>query len=213
MLSNSYPYLSSFLSALSRFVQPPYNSSISSLNVAAHYDICNEMFTTFLSPDMAYSCPIWDFSQAGETLEAAQMRKLHHVIRLADIQSTDHVLEIGTGWGSFAIEAIRTTDCRLASMTLSQDQKAEAEKRIALKGLQDKIELLLCDYRALKTPDVLYDKVVSLEMVEHVGPEYLETYFGVIDRVLKAEGGIAVVQSTTIAESVSVPNHLIRCDT
>lgn len=163
------------------------------------------MFESFLSADMTYSCPIWSQNpiDEGESLESAQLRKLHHIIRTADIQPTDHVLEIGTGWGSFAIEAVRSTGCTVTSITLSKDQKMTAEERIDAEGLSDKIEVLLCDYRELPTPGTLYDKVVSIEMVEHVGPQYLETYFGVVDWLLKPDSGMAVFQSTTLPESVS----------
>ena len=190
---------------MSGWLHPVNNPSNACLNVAAHYDVCNEMFESFLSPDMTYSCPIWNklSPDDDESLENAQLRKLHHIISAAKIQPTDHVLEIGTGWGSFAIEAVRTTGCTVTSMTLSKDQKATAEDRIAAEGFSDRIEVLLCDYRQIPVPNELYDKVVSIEMVEHVGPRYLETYFGAIDRLLKPDHGIAVFQSTTMPESVS----------
>jgi cyclopropane-fatty-acyl-phospholipid synthase len=177
--------------------------SNSLLNVSAHYDISNEMFAAFLSDDMTYSCPIWKLQSSTdedeETLEAAQMTKLNRFIDGAHIKPSDHVLEIGTGWGSFAIEAVRQTGCRVTSLTLSIEQKALAEKRIAAAGFTDNIEVLLMDYRALPTPRLLYDKVISIEMLEAVGREYLETYFGCIHRLLKKDG-IAVFQCITMPE-------------
>lgn len=167
------------------------------------------MFAAFLSPDMTYSCPIWlqksDPRSSEETLEQAQMRKLRRFITNARIKQDDHVLEIGTGWGSFAILAVKETGCRVTSLTLSTEQKALAEQRIAEAGLTDRIEVLLCDYRALPTPrdGKLYDKVVSIEMLEAVGKEYLDTYFQCIDKLLKPEGGVAVFQCITMPESVS----------
>jgi cyclopropane-fatty-acyl-phospholipid synthase len=167
------------------------------------------MFAAFLSPDMTYSCPIWlpksDPRSAEETLEQAQMRKLRRFITNAKIKKDDHVLEIGTGWGSFAILAVRETGCRVTSLTLSIEQKALAEERIAEAGFTDRIEVLLCDYRALPTPrdGKLYDKVVSIEMLEAVGKEYLATYFQCVDKLLKPEGGVAVFQCITMPESVS----------
>ena len=163
------------------------------------------MFEAFLSPDMTYSCPIWTQTppRADESLEDAQLRKIHHIISAADIQPTDHVLEIGTGWGSLAIEAVRTTGCTVTSVTLSKDQKGTAEARIAAEGFSSKIRILLCDYRKIPVPEESYDKLISIEMIEHVGPHYLETYFGTVDQLLKPTGGIAVVQSTTMPESVS----------
>jgi cyclopropane-fatty-acyl-phospholipid synthase len=167
------------------------------------------MFAAFLSPDMTYSCPIWlpksDPRSSEETLEQAQMRKLRRFITNAKIKEDDHVLEIGTGWGSFAILAVKETGCRVTSLTLSIEQKALAEERIAKAGFTDRIEVLLCDYRALPTPKdgKLYDKVVSIEMLEAVGKEYLNTYFECVDKLLKPEGGVAVFQCITMPESVS----------
>ena len=161
------------------------------------------MFAAFLSDDMTYSCPIWKLTGSSdieeETLEAAQMTKLDRFIVGAHIKSTDHVLEIGTGWGSFAIEAVKKTGCRVTSLTLSIEQKALAEKRIAAAGYTDQIEVMLMDYRALPIPKTPYDKVVSIEMLEAVGSEYLETYFSCIHRLLKKDG-IAVFQCITMPE-------------
>lgn len=167
------------------------------------------MFAAFLSPDMTYSCPVWlpasDPKSASETLEHAQETKLQYFIDQARIKSTDHVLEIGTGWGSFAIQAVAKTGCRVTSLTLSVEQKQLAEDRIAQAGFTDKVEVLLLDYRVLPIPrDGLYDKVVSIEMIEAVGREYLSTYFECIDRLLKPEGGIAVFQAITMPENASV---------
>ena len=161
------------------------------------------MFAAFLSEDMTYSCPIWKVQSSAdedeETLEQAQITKLNRFIDGAHIKPTDHVLEIGTGWGSFAIEAVRKTGCTVTSLTLSIEQKALAEKRIAAAGFTDKIEVKLMDYRAIPTPKVPYDKVVSIEMLEAVGREYLETYFSCIHRLLKKDG-IAVFQCITMPE-------------
>ena len=163
------------------------------------------MFAAFLSPDMTYSCPIWSplssRKSAAEDLETAQITKLHYFIDQACLKQSDHVLEIGTGWGSFAIEAVRMTGCQVTSLTLSKEQKALAEDRIAAAGMSDKIEVLLCDYRALPPPvGGYFDKIVSIEMLEAVGAEYLQTYFDCIDRLLKPDGGIAVFQCITIPE-------------
>ena len=164
------------------------------------------MFAAFLSDDMTYSCPIWSplsgSKSAYETLEDAQETKLRHFITSARIKYSDHVLEIGTGWGSFAIQAVRKTGCRVTSLTLSREQKELAEKRIAAAGYTDNIEVLLCDYRALPTPrDGMYDKIVSIEMLEAVGREYLDIYFECVDRMLKPKGGIAVFQCITMPEA------------
>lgn len=165
------------------------------------------MFAAFLSPDMTYSCPIWKINASEkspnrETLYDAQIRKLDYIIDQARIKSTDHVLEIGTGWGSFAIRAVQRLQCRVTSLTLSIEQKDLAEKRIAEAGLSDRIKVLLCDYRVHQpTHGAVYDKIVSIEMLEAVGRDYLNTYFGCIHKLLKRTGGIAVFQCITIPES------------
>lgn len=176
------------------------------LNTAAHYDISNDMFQAFLSSDMTYSCPVWPpgTDHTMQTLQQAQYRKLDLIINRARIQSEDHVLEIGTGWGSFAIRAVQKTGCRVTSITISEEQKKLAEKRIIAAGLGDKVKVVLSDYRSLHAPKCegeKYDKIVSIEMLEAVGAEYLSTYFRCIDNLLKIEGGIAVFQCITIPES------------
>lgn len=203
-MGNATTWLSSISTAVTGLARSTNTLSNSLLNTSAHYDISNDMFAAFLSPDMTYSCPIWKTPQAGaspeESLEEAQMTKLHRFIDGARIKSTDHVLEIGTGWGSFAIEAVRTTGCRITSLTLSKEQKALAEARIANAGLSDRIDVKLMDYRALPVPDTPYDKIVSIEMLEAVGQEYLGTYFSCINRLLKKDGGIAMFQCITMPE-------------
>ena len=164
------------------------------------------MFAAFLSEDMTYSCPIWAPTSspkpAGESLEEAQERKLQYFIEHAKIKRTDHVLEIGTGWGSFAIAAVRKTGCRVTSLTLSREQKELADERIAEAGFTENVEVLLCDYRALPMPkEGPYDKVVSIEMLEAVGREYLEIYFNCIHKLLKPQGGIGVFQCITMPEA------------
>ncbi len=157
---------------------------------------------------MTYSCPIWapvsleDAKPQLESLEDAQERKLRYFIDAAKIKQSDHVLEIGTGWGSFAIAAVKKTGCMVTSLTLSREQKELAEDRIQAAGFTDKVEVLLCDYRALPMPkEGPYDKVVSIEMLEAVGREYLDKYFECIHRLLKPQGGIAVFQCITMPET------------
>jgi len=178
------------------------------LNIASHYDISNDMFAAFLSEDMTYSCPIWlttsDPKSASETLEEAQDRKLSRFILNTRIKRGDRVLEIGTGWGSLAIKAVQDTGCTVTSLTLSIQQKELAEERIREAGLEDSIQVMLCDYREHQVPEEgPYDKLVSIEMLEAVGAQYLDIYFGCVDKLLKKEGGIACFQCITIPESVS----------
>ncbi|KAK8231367.1 Mycolic acid cyclopropane synthetase-domain-containing protein [Phyllosticta capitalensis] len=206
-LSNGSTLTSSLAGTLAGLARRANTLQNSRLNIAAHYDISNEMFAAFLSPDMTYSCPIWlplmEPASALETLEDAQMRKLDRFIDNAKLKSSDHVLEIGTGWGSLAIRAVARTGCRITSLTLSVEQKELAEDRIREAGLQDRIQVLLCDYRNCPLPDdrPAYDKLISIEMLEAVGPEFLVTYFKQVDRLLKKEGGIAVFQCITMPET------------
>ncbi|PLB46301.1 cyclopropane-fatty-acyl-phospholipid synthase [Aspergillus steynii IBT 23096] len=175
------------------------------LNVAAHYDLSNDMFAAFLSPDMTYSGPIYlpqsHPDHALDTLEQAQYRKLDCIIRSLHLESTDHLLEFGSGWGSMAIRAASTTGCRVTSITLSERQKELAEQRIEEAGLGEKITVLLCDYRSLPVPEVPYDKFVAIEMIEANLNEDLEVIWGVVDRMLKREGGLACVQTVVMPES------------
>ncbi|KAK7431384.1 hypothetical protein QQZ08_002155 [Neonectria magnoliae] len=200
-MNNGTTWVSSLSSAISSLARSTNTLSNALLNVSAHYDISNDMFAAFLSPDMTYSCPIWSrHNDDDESLEDAQITKLRRFINRARIQSTDHILEIGTGWGSFAIEAVRRTGCQVTSLTLSKEQKVLAEERIEAAGYSAHIEVKLMDYRALPVTEKPYDKIVSIEMLEAVGQEYLATYFECIDRLLKRDGGIAVFQCITMPE-------------
>lgn len=206
-LSNGTTLSSNVMGKLSALIRKTNTLQNARLNISAHYDISNDMFAAFLSPDMTYSCPIWlpksDPHSSQESLERAQYRKLCRFVKNAHIKSTDHVLEIGTGWGSFAILAVEKTGCRVTSLTLSEEQKKLAEDRIKIAGYEKNIRVLLCDYRSLPVPQEKekYDKVVSIEMLEAVGAEYLETYFRCVDRLLKSDGGIGVFQCITMPES------------
>ncbi|KAE8215265.1 hypothetical protein CF327_g1438 [Tilletia walkeri] len=138
---------------------------------------------------------------AADDLEDSQIRKLRMHITRANIQPGHRVLEIGTGWGSFAMEAARLTGCTVDSLTLSVEQKALAEARIARAGLSDKITVHLLDYRDMPASwSDSFDRVVSIEMLEAVGIEFLETYFAAVSRVLKRKGGVGVFQCITMPE-------------
>lgn len=152
-------------------------------NIGAHYDLSNELFETFLDETMMYSSAL--FENEGDSLYSAQINKLHSIIEKAEIVESDHVLEIGSGWGSFAIEAVKQTGCRVTTVTISEEQFAYAKKRIEEAGLQDKIEIQLCDYRKIEGQ---YDKVVSIEMIEAVGEKYLGTFFSCCDKLIKSKG-------------------------
>jgi cyclopropane-fatty-acyl-phospholipid synthase len=143
-----------------------------------------------------------DGKAAKDELEAAQLTKLRLHIERADIRKGHRVLEIGTGWGSFAMEAVRRTGCTVESLTLSVEQKALAEARIAKAGMSGSIRVHLLDYRDMPASwNDSFDRVVSIEMLEAVGIEFLPTYFENVSRVLKAQGGAACFQCITMPES------------
>ncbi len=163
-------------------------------NIAAHYDLGNAFFGLFLSPDLMYSSACW--SGADDTLEAASTRKLELICRKLALGPDDHVLEIGTGWGGFALHAARHHGCRITTTTISREQHDLAAARIAEAGLGDRITLLQSDYRDLHGQ---YDKLVSIEMIEAVGADFQDSYFGQIGRLLKPDG-LALVQAITIED-------------
>ena len=161
-------------------------------NIAAHYDLGNAMFELFLDPTMMYSSGI--FPSASASMEEASVYKLDRICRKLRLNADDHLLEIGTGWGSMAIHAAKHYGCRVTTTTISEEQYAWAERRIAEEGLQSKITLLKQDYRLLEGQ---YDKLVSIEMIEAVGHQFLDTYTATISRLLK-DDGIALLQAITI---------------
>lgn len=163
-------------------------------NIAAHYDLGNEFFRLFLSPDLMYSSAL--FAGEDDTLEAASRRKLDRIAAKLRLSAADHLVEIGTGWGGFALHAVRHYGCRVTTTTISQEQFALASQRVAEAGLQDRITVLQKDFRDL---DGRYDKLVSIEMVEAIGAANLPAYFRTIGRLLKPEG-LALVQAITIED-------------
>ncbi|NYZ61720.1 SAM-dependent methyltransferase [Luteimonas deserti] len=163
-------------------------------NIAAHYDLGNAFFALFLSSDLMYSSAL--FEHDDDTLEVASTRKLDRICRALALAPGDRVLEIGTGWGGFAMHAARHYGCHVTTTTISREQHALASARVAEAGLQDRVTLLLQDYRDLEGT---YDKLVSIEMVEAVGAQYLTTYFAALGRLL-APDGLALLQAITIED-------------
>ncbi len=163
-------------------------------NISAHYDLSNDFFATFLDPSMLYSSAV--FEGAADTLEEAQQRKLDLLIRKLRIKPEHHVLEIGSGWGAMAIAMARQTGCRVTSITVSQRQHDLAVARVREAGLADRVEIRMCDYRHIEGR---YDRMVSIEMLEAVGHDFLGDYFAAVDRALKPDG-LAVLQVITIPD-------------
>jgi cyclopropane-fatty-acyl-phospholipid synthase len=170
---------------LNRILYPIVENTISGSkkNIITHYDLGNEFFEVFLDPSMTYSCA--RYLDEKDTLEQAQKNKLQAMIRKAAIGPDDHVLEIGCGWGSFAVEAVKTTGCRLTGVTISNAQYEYARERIRKEGLEDRAEIVLRDYREIRGS---FDRIVSIEMLEAVGHKYFETFFECCDRLLKPGG-------------------------
>ncbi len=170
-------------------------------NISAHYDLSNDFFRQFLDPSMMYSCAFYE--SAGDSLERAQLQKLDRICRKLRLKAEDHVLEIGTGWGAFALHASRYYGCRVTTTTISREQFDVAEQRFA--GSQ--IELLFEDYRNLKGR---FDKIVSIEMFEAVGLRHYDEFFGACDRLLKPDGSM-LMQAITMNER-SFPAYRLKSD-
>ncbi|UQG60525.1 cyclopropane-fatty-acyl-phospholipid synthase family protein [Marinobacter sp. M3C] len=163
-------------------------------NISAHYDLGNDLFELFLDPSLMYSSAIYQAPES--TLDEASAYKLNVICRKLELKPSDQVLEIGTGWGGFAIHAAKHYGCHVTTTTISAEQLALAKQRVEAEGLQDRITLLFDDYRVLSGQ---YDKLVSIEMIEAVGPQFLPSYFGQISQLLKPEG-LALIQAINMPE-------------
>lgn len=161
-------------------------------DISAHYDIGNELFSLMLDPTMMYSCGV--FEDRESTLHEASLRKLEMVCEKLDITDRDHVVEIGTGWGGFAVHAATTRGCRVTTTTISREQYDVATARVHAAGLEHLVDVRLDDYRDLRGS---YDKLVSLEMVEAVGHKDFGTFFARCSNLL-APNGTMLLQAITI---------------
>ena len=164
-------------------------------HIRYHYDLGNDLYRLFLDESMTYSCAVWE--RPDETLEQAQLNKLRQICEKLQLGPADHVLEIGCGWGGFAVHAAATTGCRVTGVTISQQQHAYAVERVRADGLADRVEILFQDYRALVGS---FTKVASIEMFEAIGFKQFPTYFRTIDRLL-APNGLACIQT------IAIPDH------
>jgi cyclopropane-fatty-acyl-phospholipid synthase len=163
--------------------------------IAAHYDLGNQLFAQFLDDTMMYSCAIFESPQT--TLEEASLAKLERVCSTLALGPGDHVLEIGTGWGGFALYAAEHYGCRVTTTTISAEQHAYASERIREAGLEDRVTVLSKDYRDLEGQ---YDKLVSLEMIEAVGWQYFPTFFRRCSELV-ADDGAMLLQAIVIEDS------------
>ncbi len=163
-------------------------------NIAAHYDLGNRLFESFLDSRLMYSSAV--FESEDEDLEQASLNKLQRIVHKLALGPDDHLLEIGTGWGGLAIHAARESGCRVTTTTISAEQHAFATAKVNEAGLSNRIDVLCKDYRDLSGT---YSKLVSVEMVEAVGANHLDTWFGCIERLLQPQG-LALVQAITIRD-------------
>jgi cyclopropane-fatty-acyl-phospholipid synthase len=163
-------------------------------DIAAHYDLGNELFALMLDPTMTYSCAV--FESPGVTLEQAQATKLERICDGLDLGTDDRVLEIGGGWGGFAVHAARTRGCHVTTTTISREQHQWAMERVRRAGLSDRVTVLMQDYRELRG---CYDKLVCIEMIEAVGWRQLGTFLRRCSELLTPEGAM-LLQAITIGD-------------
>lgn len=163
-------------------------------NISAHYDLGNDFFSLFLDRQMMYSSAI--YPRADADLDEAAVHKLDVVCRKLELTADHHLLEIGTGWGGLAIHAARHYGCRVTTTTISREQYRHACDRVKAEGLEDRVTVLEQDYRLLEGT---YDRIVSIEMIEAVGHQYLSNYFSQLNRLLK-EDGLLLIQAITVPD-------------
>ena len=163
-------------------------------NIHAHYDLGNNLYEAFLDTNMLYSSAL--YNEADDSLEQAQINKMDRLCQQLELKASDHVIEIGTGWGAMAIYMAEQYGCQVTTTTISEEQHAYAEQKIKERGLENRITLLKEDYRNLTGT---YDKLVSIEMIEAVGKQFLPSYIKVCESLLKS-GGLMAIQAITIAD-------------
>lgn len=163
-------------------------------NISAHYDLGNDFFSLFLDKTMLYSAAIYPHNNA--TLEEASRHKMTHICERLRLNETDHLLEIGTGWGGMAIHAAKTTGCKVTSVTISKEQFTYATEWVKREGLENRVTILLQDYRLIEGT---FDKLLSIEMIEAVGHEFYREYFSKCSSLLKPTG-LMLIQAITIQD-------------
>ena len=179
-----------------RRLVPENTKSAARKNISAHYDLGNDLFASFLDERMMYSCAY--FPREGASLEEAQLAKLDRICERLQLGPDNHLLEIGTGWGGLAIHAATTSGCRVTTTTISRAQHELATERVRDAGLEDRVTVLLEDYRDLHGR---YDRLVSVEMIEAVGWQYFDEFFRRCDQLL-GDDGLMLLQAITIDDGI-----------
>lgn len=174
-------------------------------NISAHYDLGNDFYRLFLDDTMTYSCGI--FERPDSSLEEASLAKYDRICKKLGLSEADHVLEIGTGWGGFAIHAASTYGCRVTTTTISREQHRMASERVARAGLSGRVQILLEDYRDLTGS---FDKLVSIEMIEAVGHHFHDDFFRICSSRLKPDGAMAL--QTIVIRDDRYESQLTRPD-
>ena len=174
-------------------------------NIHEHYDLGNAFFQSFLDPSMNYSSAI--FQRPADSMLQGSINKMWRICRKLQLQASDHLLEIGTGWGGLALFAARHFGCRVTTTTISEEQYLLARDRVRRAGLEHQVEVLKNDYRDLQGQ---YDKLVSIEMIEAVGHQYFDTFFQTCSQLLRPEG-LMLLQSIVIREA-RYRHHLKNVD-
>ncbi|BBN83303.1 cyclopropane-fatty-acyl-phospholipid synthase [Pseudoalteromonas sp. A25] len=187
-----FSFITGFVNKL-KHIQNKNSKTGAKKNISAHYDLGNDLYSAFLSKEMLYSSAI--YPSQDSTLEQAQEHKLHTICKSLDLKANDNVIEIGTGWGAFAIYAAQNYGCHVTTTTISEEQYDYVKQKVAVLGLENNITLLKKDYRDLEGH---FDKLVSIEMIEAVGHSYLPSFFKKCDALLK-EDGVMLIQAITIA--------------
>ncbi len=195
--SSAKSVLLNLLKAVNKLYHLKRGNSISGSrkNISEHYDLNNEFFALFLDPTMTYSSAY--YTREDMTLEEAQLEKYDRLCRQLHLKPSDHVLEIGSGWGGNAIYMAKTYGCKVTTLTISEEQYKLAKERIAKEQLEDKITILIKDYRLMEGS---FDKIVSIEMLEAVGEEYYTEYFKKCSDLL-GKDGIFALQVITCPDS------------
>ena len=174
-------------------------------NISLHYDLGNDFYELMLDPTMTYSCAL--FESGKSSLEEAQIAKYDSILDQLDVKKEHHLLEIGTGWGGFAIRAAERHGCRVTTTTISERQYEYAIKQVEERNLHDRVSIVKEDYRKLEGQ---FDRLVSIEMIEAVGHEFLPTYFSKISQLLKSDGA-ALIQAITMPDH-RYPRYLKEVD-